>query len=197
MRHVKLPGTRAGFTPGLTKPPLGREAMDACIAIAVRDIEVAVGPDGKIGRVVERSGRALNGPVIDTGRASVRGDAAGSKREAQRAVASKGADGVTEVVGAIDGIIGTDENAVRPGEDAVAPGGERVAGAIADHDRMRRAASEKNDLVLRVTRDAHNLSAWSVRRRRPALIHAKAKLAFADDHGLAWARNRCDVHFSP
>jgi hypothetical protein len=103
---------------------------------------------------------------------------------------------VAEIVGAIDGVVGADEDAMRPGEDAVAPGGERVAVAVANHDRMR-AAREEINLVLRVARDAHNLAAWTVRRNRPVLIHPKAKLAIADDGGLAWARCRCDVHFSP
>jgi hypothetical protein len=55
-----------------------------------------------------------DGAVVHTGGTGIRGLAARAQRQQQPAVGGKLADGVVEIVGAIDGVIWSDENAMRP-----------------------------------------------------------------------------------
>src|SRR5262249_18096197 len=55
--QVELPGTLAGHTPRPLELTGWREAMDAAIAVAVRNVEVAVRSHRDVGRAIERPAR--------------------------------------------------------------------------------------------------------------------------------------------
>src|SRR5262249_2104496 len=58
VRHVELTRTCAGFSPFQEVLAGGRELHQASIAVAVRDVDVAISREGDIGRFVEHPGRS-------------------------------------------------------------------------------------------------------------------------------------------
>ena len=57
VREVELAGTVPGLTPGLEELATVAEAVDATVAVAVRDVEVARRSHGEVGRTIERRAR--------------------------------------------------------------------------------------------------------------------------------------------
>jgi hypothetical protein len=101
-----------------------------------------------LGRVVERSRRALRQPVGDV--AGVRMLAALAELHERLAVQR---ERLGDRVGAVGGVNGIADNfqTVRVGDLAAAPGAEILAVAVKDHDR-RVLALEDIDAVLRIGR---------------------------------------------
>src|SRR4029079_13782401 len=60
MRQPELAGAVAGLAPRALQLPAGREHVHARIAIAVRDVDLALGADGDVGWTVERGAGALD-----------------------------------------------------------------------------------------------------------------------------------------
>ena len=131
--------------------------MDAGVAVAVGDVEVAERRHGDVGRVVERRAGALDRAEVEARGAGV---AAGlplvPSVEEQLARGRELADRVVEVVGQVDRVVGADGDAVRPREQPLAPGAQELAVPVEDDDRML-AAVEDVHAVARVDGDADGL----------------------------------------
>src|SRR5262249_15944991 len=108
VRDVELPYPTTRLAPRVEQFAVGRETVDAFVAVAVGDVEVTVRGDGEVGGVVERPGGAADGAVIDARRPGVGGLARRAEREAELALGAEGEDGVAEIVSAVDRVVGAD-----------------------------------------------------------------------------------------
>ena len=126
VRRGEGAGARAGPAPGGDQRAVGREAMDAGIAVAVGDVDLAVGRLGRCGRMVER--RVERGPVPL------------AQRLQELAVAVEAQHLVGVAVGHQDRAVGGGIDVVRFGQHAFAPGAGEPAVAIEHQDRPVGAA---------------------------------------------------------
>ncbi len=176
---VELAGLAAGLAPRHDQLAVGRELVHARVAVAVGDVDLALGRERGVGAAVERlaahEGRGLAG------------DADG---ELDLALGGAATHGVVAVVGAVEGVVGIDGKAVGALEHALAPRAQEVALAV-EHDHGVLAAVEDVDAVLAVDgdgADVHELPA--VGQLGPVLNHAIAMLATAQ-HGRHWGPPSC------
>ena len=147
--------------------------MDAGIAVAVRDVDVAVWGEGGVGAAMERLAAHVLGRLA--------GDA--QLQEDLAVLDPAFAHERTAVVGQVDRVVGSHVDAVRPRILPLAPRSDKVAGAIEHHHRVV-AAVEDIDVVVVVDADcADLLERPAVRQLRPVLDDAVAVLAGADDDG--------------
>ena len=147
---------------------VGRELVHARVAVAVRDVDVALGRQRGVRAAMERlaahEGRGL------AGHADGELDLAGGRAPAH---------GVVAVVGAIERVVAVDVQAVRAVEHALAPGAQEIALAVEHHHGVL-AAVEDVDLVLAVDGDGGDvLEGPAVGQLGPVLHHAIAMLAAA------------------
>ena len=167
---LNWPGSVPGSPQVFDQLAVRRVFVDAGIAVAVRDIDLALRRQRGVGAAVERL-------AAHERRRLVR-DADGQQH---LAVGGAFAHGVVAVVGAIEIVVGVDVQAVRAGEQAFAPAPEEIALAVEHHHRMV-AAVEDVDAVLAVDRDGGDVGeAPAVGQLRPVLHHAVAMLARAED----------------
>ena len=129
VRHAELTGAHSGCAPRKKEPARRIKFVDARIAVAIGDIHFATGRQGDVGWKMEWRACVADGPEIDAGGARVRWHARRPERHEQPSFGREFADGVAEVIGAIDRVIRPDEKSVRPGEETFAP--RRLKGAIA------------------------------------------------------------------
>ena len=145
-----------------------RELVHARIAVAVGNVDLALGRQRRVRAAMERlaahEGRGLAGHADG---------------EVDLALGRAAAHAVVAVVGAVEVVVRIDVQAVRALEDALAPGAQEVALPIEHHHGVL-AAIEDVDLVLAVDgdgADVHELPA--VGQLGPVLDHAIAMLATA------------------
>src|SRR6516162_2371095 len=148
VRQVELASATARLAPRFDQPSVARKAMHAGVAVAVGHIEVAIGMGYHLGRMVERSGRALRQPVSDV--AGVGMPAALAELQERLAIQGERLGDRVGAVGGVDGIA-DDFQAMRVGDLAAAPGAEILAFAVKHYDR-RVLALEDIDTVLRISR---------------------------------------------
>src|SRR5207245_9074064 len=109
---MELPGGLAGHAPGALELAGRRESVDAAIAVAVGDVQVAVRADGHVGRTVERPAGAGNVDRILAIVASVRRRVHRPERREQLAGRRELAHGVVAGVRAEDRPRGADGDGV-------------------------------------------------------------------------------------
>ena len=80
--------------------------MDPRIAVAVGDINVALGREGHVRRIIERRSATLHRAIIGTRGAGVRGLTAHAQRQKQPALHGEPAHRVTFIVGEIECVVG-------------------------------------------------------------------------------------------
>src|SRR5712692_11541359 len=171
--EIELAGPGSRDAPGALALARRREAVDAAIAIAVADVEIALGPDGQVGRAIERIRRLRDRHVVLAVIARVRGGVRRAERHEQLAFRREATHRVVSVVGA-------PHRAVRGGGDAVgavgeiplAPGADEVALAVV-HDDGVITAADQEDAVLAVDRHPRHVAMLVARRKLlPALDHS-------------------------
>ena len=144
--------------------------MDAGIAVAVGNIDLAVRRQRGVGAAVKRL-------AAHEWRRLVR-DADGQQH---LAVGGAFSHGVVAIIGAIEMVVGVDMQTVRTVEQAFAPAPEEISLAVQHHHRMV-AAVEDIDAVLAVDRDGSGVSqAPAVRQLGPVFNHAVTVFARAEN----------------
>ncbi len=175
---VELAGIGARFAPGLDQSAVGREFVDAGIAVTVRDVDFALGRERGVGAAVERL-------AAHEGRRLVRD----ADRQQHFAVGRAFPHRVVAVIGAIEIVLGVDVQSMRAIEQAFAPARDEIALAVEYHHRVG-AAVEDIDAVLAVDRDRGDVCEIpSLRQLRPILHHAVAVFARAEN-----GRHVCSPH---
>src|SRR5262249_32659206 len=162
----------AGLTPRLEQATVGGVLVNAAVAIAVRDVDLASWRDADIGRVVERS-RGVPGPG-DDGHAAAAGERASRLADLALVARIGGLVAMTErqavatglvelehhlgfAIDEVQRVVGGDAQAMRVFEDAVAPGVEEFARAVEDDVGMG-FAGEDVDVVPGVDGDGADLA---------------------------------------
>ena len=115
VRDIELARIAAAFAPGEQQLPVRVEFVHPGIGVAVRDIDLEVRRQRRMGTAIERlAAHERRRPARDA--------------DFQQHLAIEGAfaDGVVAVVGAIKRVIRPDMQAVRPVEQSLAPGIEQV-----------------------------------------------------------------------
>ena len=160
---VELAGIGAGLAPGLQQLSVRRIFVDAGIAVAVGNIDLALRRQRGVGAAVKRlAAHERRGLVRD------------ADGQQHLAVGRALAHGVVAVIGAIEIVVGIDVQAVGAVEQAFAPARDEIALAVQHHHRMV-AAVEDVDAVLAVDRDGSGVGqAPAVRQLRPVFDHAVA-----------------------
>ena len=138
---LNWPGSVPGSPHERSRVPSGANLWIARVAVAVRDVEIALRGQRGVRAAMERLAahvgpRAPGMPM----------------RQEHLAVERAVADGVVAVVGQPQRVVGRHVDAVRAVEDALAPGAQEVALAVEDDHRVR-AAVERVDPVLPVHPD--------------------------------------------
>jgi hypothetical protein len=171
VRNIELARVGAGLAPRQQELPVRRELVDARIAVAVGDVELAPRGQGGVRAAVER----LTAHV---------GPRRSGHADGQQHLAVEGAvaDGVVAVVGQPERVVGRHVHAVRAAKKPLAPGPQEVAVAVEDDHRVR-AAVERVDAVLRVHPDGGDVRIELTPRRelRPAVDDLVAMRARAQD----------------
>ncbi len=138
---VELAGIGAGLAPCHQQLAVGRIFVDARIAVAVGDVDLALRRQCRVGAAVERLAAHIGRGLA--------GDAEGQQHPAlEGAFAHR----VVAVIGQKHGVVRGHVDAVRPVKDALAPGAQEVAVAVEHHHRVR-AAAEGIDVVVPVDPD--------------------------------------------
>jgi TolB-like protein/class 3 adenylate cyclase/lipoprotein NlpI len=171
VRHVELAGVGAGLAPCKQQSAVRRVFVDAGVAVAVRDIDLALRRQRGMGAAVKRLAAH-----IGLGRAR---DAQGHQHPAVECAMP---DRVVAVVGQPDRVVRREMDAVRPGEDAFAPGADEIAVAVEHRDRMR-AAVEGIDPVMAVDADRGDIAQLDlVRKLCPIGANLEREPAAAELH---------------
>ena len=165
---LNCPGSVPELAPGHHELAGGGELVHARIAVAVGDIDLALGRQRRVRAAMERlaahEGRRL------AGHTDGELDLAGGRASAH---------GVIAVIGAVEIVVRIDVQAVRALEDALAPGAQEVALAVEHHHGVL-AAIEHVDLVLAVDGDSADIHELPlVRKLGPVLDYPIAMLATA------------------
>ena len=159
VRDIELAGIGAGLAPGEQELAVRAEFMDPRIAVAVRDVEIALRREGGMGAAMERLAAHI-------GRRLAR------NAEGLQHLAVQGAlaDRVVAIIGQPDRLIRRHEHAVRPHEDALAPAAQQIALTVKDAHRVL-AAIKGIDIVVLVDPDRRDIGVEFVagRQFRPAL----------------------------
>src|SRR5260221_1049187 len=169
---IELAGIAAGLAPAFQQLPIRRAFVHAGIAVAVRDIDLALRRQRGVGAAVKRL-------AAHERRRLVR-DADGKQHlAAGRALAHR----MIAIVGAAEIIVGVDVQPMRAAEQVFAPASDKIAFAV-EHDHRMGAAVEDVDAVLAVHGDRSDVGEVPLRRQlRPVLHHAVAIFARADNSG--------------
>src|SRR6185295_12871177 len=116
MDDVELAGIGAGLAPGFQQLSVRRIFVDAGIAVAVRDIDLALRRQRGVGAAVKRLAAHERRRLVRD-----------ADREQHLAIGGALAHGVVAVVGAIQIVVGIDVQAVRAVEQVFAPAGDEIA----------------------------------------------------------------------
>ena len=170
VHDVECAGIGARLAPGELQLAVWRILVHARVAVAVGDVDVALGRQRGVGAAVERIAAVHRRGLA--GHADLQQELPFQRQPAHRVVA---------VVGAVDRVVRRDVHAVRPTEQTLAPGAQEVAVAVEHHHRVL-AAREDVDVVLAVHADRGDLAVVpAVGQLAPVLDHLVAMLAGADD----------------
>ena len=132
--------------------------MHAGVAVAVGDVEVALGSNRDVRRAVERAGGPRDGAGILAVVARVRRLVHGPKRHQELPVRRELADGVVAVVRAVEHLVRPDADAVGPVRElALAPGAQKPAARIVDDDGVI-AAADQVDPIFGIHRHARHVA---------------------------------------
>ena len=165
---VELAGIGAGLAPAFEQFAVGRVFVDAGVAVAVGDIDLALRRQRGVGAAMERL-------TAHERRRLVRN----ADGQQHLAAGRTFAHGVVAVVGAIQIVVGVDVQPVRAAKQAFAPAGDEIAFAVEHHHRMF-AAVEDIDAILAVDRDGGDVGEIPpVGQLGPVFHHAVAMLARA------------------
>ena len=132
--------------------------MDSSIAIAIRDIDVAIGREGGMRATAERLS------AHEGGRLAFIADC-----EQQMPVQREFADGMVAVVGQIDALVRPDMRAVGIDELAMPPAGLELAMVIEHHNRML-ATVEQIDVVLGIHGNARDILEFDIGRQLAPIL---------------------------
>ena len=138
---VELAGIGAGLAPGFEQLAVRRIFVDAGIAVAVGNIDLALRRQRGVGAAVKRLAAHERRRLVRD-----------ADRQQHLSVGRALAHGVVAVIGAVEIVVGIDVQAVGAVEQAFAPAGDEIALAVQHHHRMF-AAVEDVDAVLAVDRD--------------------------------------------
>src|SRR5438034_3802637 len=179
VREMELAGLHlAGRAPRRQQAALGLEAMDAAVAVAVRDVQVARRRRHHLGRLVERPGRARRKLDVLRG-AGVGGLTALAQDHQRLAVQRELQRHVVVTIGEIDDVV-VDGDPVRIGDGAAAPRSQVVAVAV-EHDDGRILSLERVDAVLGISGDgADRAERPPGGQRGPRLVYLVAVAAAPD-----------------
>jgi hypothetical protein len=150
--------------------------VDACVAVAVGDVEVTTRADGQLRRLVEGRSAVGNGPVVG-GVARLGRPARRAHGQDELAFGRELTDSVVADVHAVDEPGRVERDGVRHAEEPVSEGPDEGTVALIDEDRMIAAARalpavEHVDAVLGVNRHADHIGmAPTGRQLLPALGH--------------------------
>ena len=133
VRHVKLPGPAPGSPQDREQSAVGREAMDAGVAVAVGDVHLAAGASARFVGKLNGPAGLPNRAIVDRAGAGVGRLAARAQRQQQLAVGRELVHRVVEVVDAIDRVVRPDRECRAGGRRGLRP---RSAG-IGPGDRTR------------------------------------------------------------
>src|SRR5262249_29519330 len=140
------------------------------VAIAVRNIDLALWRQRRMGAAVERLAAHKDGRLS--------GD---TDFEQHLAFGGAFAHAMGAVVGHVEAVVGTYVNAVRAGPQPLAPGRQKIAVAIKHHHRVF-AAVEGVDPILAVDADSGDfLEGPAVGELSPVVDDAVSEVASADD----------------
>src|SRR5260370_24514109 len=172
MDDIELAGIGARLGPGFYQFCVGGVFVDTGIAIAVRDIDLALRRQRGVGAAVKRL-------AAHERRRLVR-DADGQQPlAAGRALAHR----MYANVGAGASSVCVDVQPVRAAEQVFAPASDKIAFAV-EHDHRMGAAVEDVDAVLAVHGDRSDVGEVPLRRQlRPVLHHAVSLFAGAESSG--------------
>src|SRR5262245_41034611 len=121
--------------------------MDASIAIAVADEQLAARGNGQVRRVVKWPCPLANRAEVDARRPGIRRLARRAERGQEPPLGRELANAMSRVVGAIDRVVGSNADPVRPREQTFAPRADEGAILVEDHDRMVAAVENKNPIA--------------------------------------------------
>ena len=178
--RLNWPGPLPGLAPRLEEPPVGREAVDPGVAVAVGRVELAVRGQRHVRHRVERlrAARDRRPP----------GDIARVRRPAVAdppplcALGRVLVDRVALVVHEEHAVVGADEDPVGAHEGAGAPRVDEPAFLVEDDQGMRAAAEDEHALAG-IDRDADHLGEGpAVREALPALHDLVLQPVTADRH---------------
>ena len=171
VHDIELALAGARLSPGHQQLPVGRIFMNLGVAVAVRNVDLALRRERRMRAAVER----LAGHI-----------GLGLARDAEfkenLAVERTFSDEMPAVVGQIDRIVRPHMDAVRPRIEPLAPRSEEISVAVEHHDRMF-AAIEAIDVVVLVDADRRDfLERKSFGQFRPILDDLVLVVALADDN---------------
>src|SRR5262249_38714206 len=132
--------------------------MHTAIAVAVRDVQIALGTDREVRRPIERPARPRDRHVVLAVVAGVGRRIERAERAEQLALRRELANGVVAVVGGPDGAVGRDRDPMRAiSELALAPRAQEVSLVVVRDDRMV-AATDQEHPILTVDRDSGHVA---------------------------------------
>ena len=132
--------------------PVGSEAVNPGVAVAVADVNLPVGGDGGVGRPVEGRPAALDAAVGLSVVARVRGLAGGADHHDLLSFGGELAHGVIAVVDDVHHVILVDGDSVGAlGEDPLAPGADKISVPVV-HDELGILPGHQVYVVLGIDR---------------------------------------------
>src|SRR5213594_1317855 len=174
VRNVELAGIGAGLAPRAEQRAVRSELVDARVAVAVRDVEIALRRERSVRAAVKRLAAH-----VGFRRA---GDA---ERQQHLAVQRAVPDGVVAVIGQPDRVVRGHVDAVRPTKHPFAPGTQKIAVPV-EHDHRVLAPIERVHPVLLVDSDRSDVG---VEFAPPAQLRP-----LIDDLVTMWTRAQDDRH---
>ena len=187
VHDIELAGIGAGLAPRHDALAVGRVLVHAGIAVSVRNIDLPLGGQRRVGAAMKRLAAHER-----------RGLPRNADREQHLAVGRALSHRMVAVVGAVELIVSVNMQSVRAVEQAFAPARDEIAVTV-EHDHRMGAAVEYVDAVAAADRDGgHIPEVPAVRQLRPVLDHTITMLARAQDdrHGmllrmLRFVRDNC------
>ena len=171
VRSAELPGTRAWAAPAPLERAVRPEAVDDRVAVAVRDIDIAVRSDGGARRMIERRLEARFVPR--------------AQREPPRASRIADQHLMSVAVDNENPAIGGRGEAVNVGDLVPAPGPKERAVRV-EHEDWGIAALADLQVAVAIDRKvADEAERLALRQPRPAAMHAIAAIAEGNDQGFS------------
>src|SRR5215469_6676716 len=170
VHDIELAGAGAGLAPRHQQFAVGREFVNARIAVTVGDVDLAFRGERRVRAAVKRLTAHIG-----------RGLAGDADLEQQFAVERALAHEMSAVIGQIDRVVWPHMDAVRPRILPLTPRAQEISVTV-EHDDRVLPAREAVDVVFAVDRDRGDLlERPALRQFRPVLDDAIFEIAGADD----------------